>query len=77
MKTVSEIKDEVAQSFGYKNSEQLIAMQNPAWINELVDHVARRYAEQAVERCAEVAYSSESGLSVNQESILNVKTELK
>lgn len=72
MKTLPELKDEVAKSFGYRNNEDLISHMNPAWINEQIDAVAKRYAEAAIERCAEV-----SNDLFDADDILKVKEELK
>lgn len=79
MKTLEETKNETAKSFGYRNNEDLINHMNPAWINEQIDLVAKRYAEQAIDRAAELL--GDDGANVldkfEMEALMDIKKELK
>jgi len=80
MKTLEEIKYEVAKELGYKDYEHMVLLGNTYWISQATDHVAKRYAEQAIERCAAVADTCLNHVNeviVDTEVIYNVKTELK
>lgn len=78
MKTLEEIKIQVCHEMGYSSLPIMGS-------REFWHDVARRYAEQAIERCAEVAKLDRDYLPnrdalthyVDRQSILNVKTELK
>lgn len=78
MKPLTDLKDETAKSFGYKNNEDLISHMNPAWINEQIDTVAKRYAEAVIERCVELADLQPIWSDgINRDMILKVKKELQ
>lgn len=77
MKTLQEIKDEVAQEAGYDSwgdvlNYEVISTHDE---EELVNQIAKRYALQAIEAdradCAENARTEEPHCTVSKDSILN------
>ncbi len=87
MKTLSQIKDEVAKESGYKTWDLLhYAFAGfGAQIELFSDKVAKRYAEEAIKVCAERAIASvddnnnffNQNAIVDKQSILNIIKELK
>lgn len=76
MKTLEQIKDDEAKSRGYASFLSYSATYHPS--SAFWEGVAKRYAEQAIERCAEVSelhYTYSDGAS--RDMILNIKQELK
>jgi hypothetical protein len=75
MKTAEEIYNQVILDIQRKGQSPSLR------IKEIVLKTAQLYTEQAIERCAEVATVEETVgykmIIVNQQSILNVKQELK
>lgn len=83
MKTLSEIKDEIAKSHGYKSFYE---MQFPYDMvcEEDINLIAKHYAEEALKEAAKRAKINKTGnsgsyldASVNRQSILNLIEELK
>lgn len=72
MKTLEEIQDEVAKENNYPDTDYILVKCGPMFTKSFIDIVAKRYAEQAIERCAEV-----SNDLFDADDILKVKEELK
>ena len=73
MKTLPEIKDEVAKKqYNSKWGE----IRNLLHMDFAINEVAKRYAEQAIERAYEVATKEATSMS-DLELILEIKNELK
>lgn len=82
MKTLEQIKDDEAKSRGYASFLSYSATYHPS--SAFWEGVAKRYAEQAIERCAEAAMISFGTdavfgpvATIDEQSILNIKQELK
>lgn len=80
MKTLNEVKDEVARSYGFTWEEILNI---DLIVDQMVTKVAKRYAEEAIKECAERAKAynqvprAYSDAAVDKESIMDVIQELK
>lgn len=93
MKTMDELMDEIAEKSGNKNFHHACELYRRNEITSSVlariaKAAAKEYASQAIDRCAESAETEESGSfngggeyetfnTVNRESILKIKNELK
>lgn len=83
MKTLQEIKDEVAKSYTYTNWAYFSAAKSGhhADYEIAINKVAKLYAEAAISQCAQesvrVISARRIGASANMEAILKVKTLLK
>lgn len=78
MKALKEIKEVVAKELFYPSFNQFQLNEDDEFERDIFySLVARRYAEQAIERCAEVAEYDHFDKCMDREGILNVKTELK
>jgi len=78
MKTAEEIRNEVAKGIGYKDWNELY--QKSFVYPEIVDKVAKRYAEEALKEAAlkfDLGSSSDGRSRNSMESILNLIKELK
>lgn len=73
MKTLEEIQDEVAKENNYPDTDYILVKCGPMFTKSFIDIVAKRYAEQAIERCADVAHVDNEG----RNDILEIKNELK
>ena len=81
MKTLSEIKDEVAVNNEYADWAQIDMTENSdiecdAIKATMLDEVAKRYAEEAIKECAKIAILKQEDKSYG-ESILSLIKELK
>lgn len=76
MKTLEEITEIVAKELGYNSFEEFLRTEEDEDEKALLVHqVAKRYAEQTIDRCYEIAFNAEEQGDLNY--ILNVKQELK
>lgn len=85
MKTLDEIENDVLDKHEWTDWRHLLyEHHNTEDKLVVIREIARRYAEQAIERCAEsamvispVGYVDDENIIVDKNAILNVKTELK
>lgn len=83
MKTLQEIKEEVAKEAHFEQWSHLTwdYNTNGKAIEVFMDKVAKRYAEQAIDKCVEVAgknFQVDNGDNwLDRESILSIKEHLK
>lgn len=82
MKTLLNVKDEVAQEFGYGDWDESYLWDDVT--NSMIDEVAKRYAAEAIQEAADRARTKKTGnsgsyydASVDKQSILNLINELK
>jgi len=78
MKTISEIKDEVAKRKYDSSFRQAITFMNKIDIDYFMDEVAKCYAEEAIKKVAQEAHLT-IGVHryINEEDILNLIDKLK
>ena len=80
MKTINEIKDEVAEKAGYKNWDLLMYTFTGfgAHVQPYNDEVAKLYAKEAIKKVAEEAHLT-IGIHryINEDDILNLIDKLK
>lgn len=80
MKTIQEIKDEVAAEGGYKTWDLLhyAFAGYGKQIERFSDKVAKRYAEEALREAAEIRHEFSYGIvAIDKKSVLNLLKELK
>lgn len=81
MKTLSEIKEEIAKQEGLENWEHLLieVSYSNVSLDSVISSVAKRYAEQALDEAADKArdYSLEVDKFGIKQSILSIKEQLK
>lgn len=83
MKTLDQIKDDLAHEYGFKTWRDMY-LYTLISADKLIDEVAKRYAAEAIQEAADRARTKKTGnsgsyydASVDKQSILNLINELK